>query len=47
MTKNHLVEMNSKDGWYRLVITTQFLKDESLVNTVLKKKYKDGYLIEI
>ena len=41
-----LVEMNSKDGLHRVVITTQFLKDEGLVNTVLKKKYGDGYVIE-
>ena len=41
-----LVEMDSKDDIQSLVITTQFLKDESLVSSVLEKKYKNNFTIE-
>jgi len=41
-----LVEMDSKDEFKNLVITTQFLKDESLVDGVLSKKYGEDYFIE-
>ena len=41
-----LVEVDSKDGIQSLVITTQFLKDESLVSSVLENKYKNNFTIE-
>jgi len=41
-----LVEMDSKEGIQSLVITTQFLKDESLVSSVLENKYKNNFTIE-
>ena len=41
-----LVEMASKDELHHLVITTQFLQDESLVNTILKTIYGDAFVIE-
>jgi len=41
-----LVEMASKEGFKNLAITTKFLKDESLVDDVLAKKYGDDYFIE-
>ena len=41
-----LVEMDSKDGVQSLVITTKFLKDESLVSSVLENKYKNNFTIE-
>ena len=41
-----LVEVDSKEGIQSLVITTQFLKDESLVSSVLENKYKNNFTIE-
>ena len=41
-----LVEVDSKDGVQSLVITTQFLKDESLVSSVLENKYKNNFTVE-
>ena len=41
-----LVEIESKEGVQSIVMTTKFLNDESLVNSILEKKYKNNFSIE-